>query len=219
MKLINIENTARSIVNSVPHGVLVIAAAKTRTLAEVQAAMSGGINILGYNYVQEAEEMFKLIGDKAEWHMIGHLQRNKAKIAVVIYDMIETIDSVRIAKQVNRLAKLENKIMPILIEINSGEESNKTGVMPENVEKLIDEIKDYSNLKIRGIMTMGPRFGDPELARPYFKSTKLLFDKFKKLNIPNVEMEYLSMGMSNSYKIAIEEGANIIRIGNKIFNE
>lgn len=219
MNLKKIENTARNIVNSVPSGVLVIAAAKTRSLAEVQAAMAGGIKILGYNYVQEAEEMFKLVGDKAEWHMIGHLQRNKAKIAVSIYDMIETIDSVRIANQVNRLAKLENKIMPILIEINSGKESNKTGVMPENVEKLMNEIKDYSNLKIKGIMTMGPRFGDPELARPYFKSTKLLFDKFKKFKIPNVEMKYLSMGMSNTYKIAIEEGANIIRIGNKIFNE
>lgn len=219
MNLIKIENTVRSIVNSVPSGVLVVAAAKTRTLAEIQAAMSGGIKILGYNYVQEAEEMFKHIGDAAEWHMIGHLQRNKAKIAVKMNDMIETIDSVRIASQVNRLAKLENKIMPILIEINSGKESNKTGVMPQNVEKLMYEIKDYSNLKIRGIMTMGPRFGDPELARPYFKLTKLLFDKFQKSNIPNVEMEYLSMGMSNTYKIAIEEGANIIRIGNKIFNE
>ncbi len=220
MKLKNIENTARSIVNSVPNGVLVIAAAKTRSLAEIQAAMSGGIKILGYNYVQEAEKMFKLIGgDKAEWHMIGHLQRNKAKIAVAIYDMIETIDSVRIASEVNRLAKLENKIMPILIEINSGKESNKTGVIPESVEKLIDEIKNYSNIKLKGIMTMGPRFGDPELARPYFKSTKLLFDKFKQFNIPNVEMEYLSMGMSNTYKIEIEEGANIIRVGNKIFNE
>lgn len=219
MKLKTIEKTARSILNSVPSGVLVIAAAKTRSLEEVQAAMAGGIKCLGYNYIQEAEEMYKLIGNKAKWHMIGHLQRNKAKNAVKVFEMLETIDSVRIAREVNKRSELENKIMPVLIEINSGTESNKTGILPEKLEGFIEQIKDFGYLRVKGLMTMGPRFGNPEFARPYFRSTKLAFERLKRAKIPNIEMEYLSMGMSNTYKIAIEEGANIVRIGNKIFAE
>lgn len=219
MKINTTEKTVKSILDSVPPGVIVIAAAKTRNREEVQAAIDGGIKILGYNYVQEAESMFKLIGNKAEWHMIGHLQRNKAKIAVKLFNMIETIDSISIAREVDKRSKLENKVMPILIEINSGKESNKTGVLPAEVEKLLEEIQDLSNLKVKGLMTMGPRFGDPELARPYFQATKMKFDQLKKANLPNIEMEYLSMGMSNTYNIAIEEGANIVRIGNRIFSE
>ena len=154
-----------------------------------------------------------------QWHLIGHLQRNKAKRAARIFDMIETIDSPRIAKMVNSHCADMDKIMPVLIEINSGKESNKTGVLPENVDELIQEISSLSHLRIQGLMTMGPRFGNPEDARPYFKATKAAFDRLSKAGIPNVEMRYLSMGMSNSYKIAIEEGANIVRIGNKLFGE
>ena len=219
MKLKTIEKRARSILNSVPSGVLVIAAAKTRSLEEVQVAMAGGIKCLGYNYIQEAEEMHKLIGNKAEWHMIGHLQSNKAKNAVKIFDMIETIDSAHLAKEVEKRSRIYNKTMPILIEVNSGKESNKTGVLPEDLDELVEEIKKHSHLRVKGIMTMGPRFGNPEFARPYFRSTKLAFEKLKRAKVPNIEMEYLSMGMSNTYKIAIEEGANIVRIGNKIFTE
>jgi len=133
--------------------------------------------------------------------------------------MIETVDSIKLAKEIDKQAKKNNKIMPVLIEINSGREPQKFGVMPENTEKLIEEISSLPNIKIMGLMTMGPRFGEPEKARPYFKETKKIFDKIKTANIPNVEMKYLSMGMSNSYKIAIEEGANMVRIGTKIFGK
>jgi pyridoxal phosphate enzyme (YggS family) len=149
--------------------------------------------------------------------MIGHLQRNKVKKAVQLFDMIETIDSVRLAREVNKECAKLNKIMPVLIEINSGKESNKTGVMPENIIALIQQINNLSNLQILGLMTMGPRFGNPEDARPYFKTTKALFEQIKKLEIPRVEMRYLSMGMSNSYQIALDEGANIVRIGTRLF--
>ncbi len=219
MKLKTIENNVRNILNSIPPEVLVIAAAKTRTYDEVIAAIEGGIEVLGYNYIQEAELMYKQIGNEAKWHMIGHLQRNKAKTAVKIFDMIETIDSVHLAREVDKRSKIENKVMPILIEINSGKESNKTGVLPEDLDDLLEEIINYSHLRVKGLMTMGPRFGNPEFARPYFRFTKLAFEKLKRAKIPNIEMEYLSMGMSNTYKIAIEEGANIVRIGNKIFAE
>jgi PLP dependent protein len=169
--------------------------------------------------VQEAERMRQTIENTVQWHMIGHLQRNKVKKAVMLFDMIETIDSVELAKEVNKQCISEDKIMPVLIEINSGKESSKTGVLPENVYQLIMQISSLPNLRIQGLMTMGPRFGNPEDARPYFKATKSVFDRMKKTGTPGVEMRFLSMGMSNSYKIAIEEGANIVRIGTVLFGE
>jgi len=209
--------SVNEIKNSIPADIILVAAAKTRTPEEVKTAVNAGVSIIGYNYVQEAEQMFEHLGNSVTWHLIGHLQRNKAKRAVRLFDMIETIDSQRIAKAVNRHCEDAEKIMPVLIEINSGKESNKTGVMPDEVDDLIKDISSLSNLRIQGIMTMGPRFGNPEDARPYFKATKATFDRLKKAGIPNVEMKYLSMGMSNSYQIAIEEGANVVRIGTKLF--
>ena len=219
MNLQKIEETVAKIMNSLPPEIVLVVAAKTRTVEQVQAAIRGGVKILGYNYVQEAERMYQAIGDKVQWHLIGHLQRNKVKKAVAIFDMIETIDSWRLAESVDQHCADEGKIMPVLIEINSGKESNKTGVLPKNIDELVWEISDLPNLRIQGLMTMGPRFGNPEDARPYFKETKAAFDRLKKTKIANVEMRYLSMGMSNSYKVAIEEGANIVRIGNKLFGE
>lgn len=214
-----IEESITEIRNSLPPGVLLVAAAKTRLPEEVRAAIHAGIKIIGYNFVQEAERMYQVIGNTVQWHMIGHLQRNKVKKAVELFDMIETIDSVPLAEAVNNRCVSEGKLMPVLIEINSGKESNKTGILPENIDKFILQINDLPNLRIQGLMTMGPRFGNPEDARPYFKATKSTFDRLSKVKIPNVEMRYLSMGMSNSYKIAIEEGANIIRVGTKLFGE
>jgi len=214
-----IRKNVTGILQNLPPEVLLVAAAKTRKAEEVKAAIQAGIQIVGYNYVQEAEFLRQTIDEPVKWHMIGHLQRNKVKKAVQLFDMIETIDSVRLAKEVNKqCAKLE-KTMPVLIEINSGKESNKTGVLPESAIALIHQIKDLSNMEILGLMTMGPRFGDPEDARPYFKTTKALFEHIKKLEIPGVEMRYLSMGMSNSYQIAIDEGANMVRIGTILFGE
>ena len=212
-----IEETVIQICDSLPPGVLLVAAAKTRLPSEVRACINAGIKILGYNYVQEAENMYQEIGNEVQWHMIGHLQRNKVKKAVRFFDMIETIDSVQLAEAVSKRCVLENKVMPVLIEINSGKESNKTGVLPEDLNKLVMQIHDLPNLKVQGLMTMGPRFGIPEEARPYFKATRSAFDRISEAEIPNVEMRYLSMGMSNSYKIAVEEGANMVRVGTKLF--
>jgi pyridoxal phosphate enzyme (YggS family) len=215
----NIEKSVREILQSINQDVILVAASKTRAPEEVQAAIHVGIKAIGYNYLQEAERIYQVIGNQVKWHMIGHLQRNKVKRAVKLFDMIETIDSVQLAQMVDKQCALENKMMPVLIEINSGKELNKTGVLPGVVEDLILSIRDLPNLHIQGLMTMGPRFGNPENARPYYKATKKTFDRLKKLDISNVEMKYLSMGMSNSYKIAIEEGANIIRVGTKLFGE
>ncbi len=217
MKTKVIKESVAKILDSIPPEVLIVAAAKTRTPEELKAAIDAGIKLVGYNYIQEAEQMFPNVGNIVQWHLIGHLQRNKAKRAVELFDMIETIDSLRIAEAVNRHCADIGKMMPVLIEINSGRESNKTGVLPEDVNNMVREISVLSHLRIEGLMTMGPRFGKPEDARPYFKATKAAFDLLSKAGIKNVKMQYLSMGMSNSYQIAIEEGANIVRIGTKLF--
>jgi pyridoxal phosphate enzyme (YggS family) len=205
--------------NKLPPHVTVVAAAKTRTPDEVRAAIRAGIKILGYNYVQEAQRMFDAIGNIVQWHMIGHLQRNKVKPAVRLFDMIETIDSVRLAEEVDRRCGEIGKVMPVLIEVNSGREENKAGVFPEAVDELTAQLSAFKNLRLQGLMTMGPILDDPEAYRPYFKTTRQLFERIAELNLPNVEMKFLSMGMSDNYLIAIEEGANMIRIGTKLFGQ
>lgn len=207
------------ILSELPPDVILVVAAKTRTLAEVEAAIEAGVKHIGYNYVQEALPIIDAIGDRVNWHMIGHLQRNKAKYVVDLFDMCQTVDSLRLAKALDQRCKLAGKYLPVLIEINSGEESNKTGILPEDLEELIVKMSRLSNLKIQGLMTMGPRFGDPEKSRPYFKLTRKAFERIQAQNLPGVEMRYLSMGMSNSYQVAIDEGANMVRIGTRLFGE
>jgi pyridoxal phosphate enzyme (YggS family) len=214
-----IKDNVKNILKELPEGVDLVGAAKMRTPEEVLEAIEAGLEIIGHNYVQEAERAFDAIGPRAKWNMIGHLQSNKAKKAVKIFDMIETVDSVKLAKAIDKGCGNIGKMMPILIEINSGEEPQKAGVMPGDAVALIKEISELGNIKVMGLMTMGPFAGDPEDARPYFQKTRELFEEIKKLSLPGVEMKYLSMGMSNSYEVALEEGANMVRIGTNIFGE
>jgi pyridoxal phosphate enzyme (YggS family) len=214
-----IRDNMKEILEKLPKGVELVGAAKTRTPDEILEGVDAGLKIIGENYVQEAEGAFQVIGDKAKWHMIGHLQSNKAKKAVKIFDMIETVDSIKLAKAIDKACANIGKVMQVLIEINSGEETQKAGVLPEDALSLVREISGLKNIKIMGLMTMGPFAGDPEDARPYFRKTKRLFEEIKKMDLPCVEMVYLSMGMSNSYRVALEEGANMVRIGTKIFGE
>ncbi len=207
------------LLEELPPGVILVAAAKARTTEEVEAAIRAGVTHVGHNYVQEAERMIRKIGRKVQWHMIGHLQRNKVKMAVGLFDMIETLDSWPLAQSIDRHAAAIGKVMPVLVEINSGREATKTGVLPEEVDDLVWRLSELEHIRLLGLMTMGPRFGDPEDARPYFQATKEAFDRLARASIPNVEMRYLSMGMSNSYRVAIEEGANMVRIGTKLFGE
>lgn len=209
--------TVRSLREEIPPGVTLLAAAKTRTLEEVEAVIEAGVNHIGYNYIQESLPIMQAIGGRATWHMIGHLQRNKAKTAVEYFDMIETVDSWALAQRLEQYCEAERKELPVLVEINSGKEANKTGVSPENVDDLIGKMSELHYVQVQGLMTMGPRFGNPEDSRPYFQITRRIYERLSSMNLPNVSMRYLSMGMSNSYRIAIEEGANIIRIGTKLF--
>jgi pyridoxal phosphate enzyme (YggS family) len=214
-----IADNVAALLKELPHGVTLEAAVKTRTAAEIAEALGAGVTVIGENYVQEADDHVRGLGDcsQAEWHLIGHTQGNKAKRAAELFHMVETIDSLPNGRGLDRACARLGKVMPVLIEVNSGREGQKDGAMPEAVEQLIKELSALKNIKVLGLMTMGPELHNPEELRPYFRETKTLFDYIAALKIPNVEMKILSMGMTDSYKIAIEEGATLVRIGSKIF--
>jgi len=212
-----IAENVRAILAELPAGVGLVAAAKTRAPAEILEAVDAGVRIIGENYVQEAAAAFATVGHRARWHFIGHLQKNKVGRAVEIFDMIETVDSVGLAGEIDRRAGQAGKVLPVLVEVNSGREPQKAGVPPEEVEALVRGMAGLSHIKVAGLMTMGPFEGDPENARPYFKETRAVLDELRSKVIPRVEMRYLSMGMSNSWRVAVEEGANLVRIGTGIF--
>jgi len=228
MEKSNVANVKR-ILESLPPGVILVAAAKARTPQEVEEVLRAGVTHVGHNYVQEAERMIPAIGHQPSaishqpsaitWHMIGHLQKNKVKKAVRLFDMIETLDSWPLAQLIDRRCAAIGKIMPVLVEVNIGREDSKTGVLPDEVDDLVQRMSDLQHIRVQGLMTMGPRFGNPQDARPYFQATKAAFDRLARANLPNVEMRYLSMGMSNSYHIAIEEVANVVRLGTVLFGE
>jgi pyridoxal phosphate enzyme (YggS family) len=215
----SIKQNIKELLDELPADIQLVAAAKTMDASKVMEAIDAGVKIIGENYIQEAEVKYNVIGNRVKWHFIGHLQNNKIKKAVSIFDMIETVDSAEIASAINKRCIEMGKIMPILIEINSGSEEQKSGVLPENAASVIKEISGFSGIKVMGLMTMGPLAGKPEESRPCFIKTREIFELVKSLDLPGVEMKYLSMGMTNSYKIAIEEGANIVRIGSKIFGQ
>ena len=214
-----IREKVKTLLEELPDGVELVGAAKGRTAREIGEAIDAGLKIVGENYIQDTMLVQKSVNEDVEWHFIGHLQRNKVKKAVGIFDMIESLDSLRLAEEVDKRCGEIGKVMPVLVEVNSGREEQKFGVLPEDVEELVREVSSLPNVKIMGLMTMGPRFGNPEDSRPYFIKTREIFEKIKRLDLPKVEMRYLSMGMTNSYRVALEEGANIVRIGTKVFGE
>jgi pyridoxal phosphate enzyme (YggS family) len=215
-----IERNIARLLAEIPNQIQVVAAAKARTPREVLQVVQAGIRIIGENYVKEAKEAYEVVGKRANWHFIGTLRKHDVrKTALEMFDMIESVDSLVIAHEIDKKCAQIGKTMPLLIEVNSGREPQKSGVLAEDAEQLARKISFLRNIKVMGLMTMGPRFGNPEDFRPYFAETTRTFERIKGLNLPNVEMKYLSMGMTNSYKVAIEEGANIIRIGTKIFGE
>jgi pyridoxal phosphate enzyme (YggS family) len=214
----------------IPDYVTIIVSCKTRTAEEIEEAIDAGATDIGENYVQEARQIYSALQKKAakvRWHMIGHLQSNKINKALRIFDVIQTIDSLEKAIAVDkRVQGAGQQIVPVYIEINIGSEFSKAGVKPdehepfdEYIEKLVRNMSELGHIRIEGLMTMGPRSGNPEDVRPYFRRTKRIFERIKALKISNVDMKYLSMGMTNSYKVAIEEGSNMIRIGTAIFGQ
>ena len=215
-----IERNVTQLLAEIPDGIQVVAAAKTRTPAEILEAIQAGIRIIGENYVKDAREAYELVGNNVAWHFIGTLRKHDVrKTAVEIFDMIESVDSLEIASEIDKKCAQIGKAMPVLIEVNSGREPQKSGVLPEDAEQLVRDISVLQHTRVMGLMTMGPQVGNPEDFRPYFAETRRVFERIRALELPNIKMKHLSMGMTDSYSIAIEEGANIIRIGTKIFGE
>ena len=207
----------RAILAELPPGVELVAAAKTRSAAEVLEAVEAGVPIIGENYVQEAAAVFPAVGRRARWHFIGHLQTNKARKAVEIFDLVETVDSLGLGRELETRAAAAGRTMEVLIEVNSGREPQKAGVLPDDAEALVRSLAALPHLRVLGLMTMGPFAGDPEESRPYFRETRRVFEALGRLAVPGVDMRRLSMGMSHSWRVAIEEGANLVRIGTAIF--
>ncbi len=212
----SISENVIKIIRELPPGVRLLAATKSRTVEEILEAINAGVDLVGENYVQEALQKYEKIGNKVEWHFIGHLQKNKVKKALQIFDVIETVDNVELAKEIDKRAKNMEKIAFVMIEINSAREPQKAGIMPEYALDLADKIYSLEYLRLIGVMTMGPVVDEPEDIRPYFRNTKEIFDELRYI-YGDEQIKYLSMGMTNTWRVAVEEGANIVRIGTGIF--
>ena len=212
-----IRKNAERLLATLPANVTLVAAVKGRTVEQVREVILAGVMHIGHNYVQEAEAMRPLLLESVQWHLIGHLQTNKAKKGVELFDLVETVDSLRLARELDRRCAAVGRTMPVLIEVNSGSEEAKSGVLPENLDELLEGLSVLEHLSVQGLMTMGPRLGNPEDSRPYFRATRAAFERLARAGLAYVEMRVLSMGMSNSYLIAIEEGATMVRLGTLLF--
>lgn len=207
-----------------PDSIRLVTVSKTMPVEIVKAAVTAGITILGENYIQEARSKIELLSTNAvSWHFIGHLQTNKARYAVRLFDLIHSVDSLRLARELNKEAGKIKKTQPILIQVNIGKEASKSGVSAEDIKKLLEEIIQLENLSLRGLMTMPPFFNDPEKARPYFSLLRDLRDRICKEIEPalnrNNSLDELSMGMTGDFETAIECGATLVRVGTAIFGE
>lgn len=200
-----------------PSEVRLMAVTKTVDDDRILEAIEAGVDIMGENYVQEAKRKIEKMGVDVEWHMIGHLQSNKAKYAVRLFDMVHSVDRMGLAAELDKRSAAAGCVTDILIEVNVSGEESKSGVGMNEAIDLVRKISLFNNLSIRGLMTMPPWFDDPEDARPYFVSLRELRDKIVAEDIKGVEMRELSMGMSGDYRVAVEEGATIVRIGTAIF--
>ncbi len=201
-----------------PATIRLVAVSKKCPASHIQEAIQADQLLFGENYIQEAAKKKEEIGDAASFHFIGHLQSNKVKLATQIFQMIETVDRFKLAAALDKELKLQGRSLDILVQINIGQEPQKSGVLPQDAERLLKELLPLSNLQVRGLMTIPPYADNPEQTRPHFRALRLLAEEMKNKNYffdkNHVE---LSMGMSSDYTIAIEEGATLIRIGTALF--
>lgn len=199
-----------------PGEIHLVAVSKTVEVSRIQEAIEAGVTILGENYVQEAQKKIEEIGHPVAWHFIGHLQSNKAKYAVRLFDMVHSLDGIPLAEELNRRAEKESRTMNVMIEVNLSGETTKYGAEEERAFDLAKRVLSLKNLSLVGLMTMPPYFDDPELSRPYYIQLRELRERMVRDGIP---MKELSMGMSNDFTVAIEEGATYVRVGTAIFGE
>jgi pyridoxal phosphate enzyme (YggS family) len=202
-----------------PHSIKLMAVTKTVPPESILKAIEAGVTLLGENYVQEAKDKIALIGDSAQWHMIGHLQTNKAKYAVKLFDCIHSVDRLELAQELDHRARPGGSKMNILVEVNVSGEQTKNGVPAPEAMDLIQRLSHLDNLAVHGLMTMAPYADNPENSRPYFKALRNLRNDILHTGIIGIRMEELSMGMTDDFEVAIEEGSTIIRVGRAIFGE
>ncbi len=203
-----------------PDDVEIVGVTKTVPTDRVATAVAAGLRILGGNYIQESLEKIDALSSlDVSWHFIGRLQSNKAKFAVMHFDLIHSVGTDKLAAEINRQAAKQNKVQPILIQVNAGQEATKAGVLPNDALPLVKSISQLENINIRGLMTMPPYFDDPERARPFFRAMNDLKKRIEDKTIANISMNTLSMGMTGDFEAAVEEGATLVRIGTAIFGE
>lgn len=220
----NLETTKKRIEeaskkSSFGQSVELIAVSKTKPIELLQEAYDQGIRAFGENKVQEMMDKFQVMPKDIEWHMIGHLQRNKVKYIIPFVSLIHSVDSQRLADEIERQAEKIHREINILIEVNMGREESKFGLLEEEVLPFLKQVENYRFVKIKGLMTSAPYVEDSEQNREIFHKMKQLSVDIEAENIDNVSMEWLSMGMSNDYQVAIEEGSNMVRIGTGIFGK
>lgn len=199
--------------------ITIIAVSKTIDTERINYAVECGLLNLGENKVQEVMDKHDSVDKNVKWHLIGHLQTNKVKYIIDKVELIHSVDSVKLAEEINKRAEKNNLIKDVLVQINVAMEETKFGINIEDAIDFVKSISVFNNIRIKGLMTIAPYYEDTEMVRPIFRQLKEKFDQLAQMNIPNTEMKYLSMGMSNDYKIAIEEGANMVRIGTAIFGK
>lgn len=200
-----------------PSEVKLVAVSKTVGLDRVRQAIAAGVTILGENYLQEAKPKIETLGNAVSWHFIGHLQTNKAAAAVARFDLIHSVDRLKLAQALERAAQKSGQVQDILIEVNIAQETTKSGVAPDDAAPLLEAIATLPHLRVRGLMTMPPWFNEPEIVRPYFRALRELRDRLASLSLPGVDLTELSMGMTGDFEAAIAEGATLVRIGTAIF--
>jgi pyridoxal phosphate enzyme (YggS family) len=194
-----------------------VAVSKTVGLERILQAIDAGVDSLGENYVQEAQEKVGALEKRVSWHFIGHLQSNKARVAARLFDWVHSVDSLKLAEELSRAGKQQSKILPVLLQVNLGKEESKFGAREEEVYRLLERMGSLPGVSIRGLMAMPPFFENPEESRPYFRALRMMAENVTKRQIPSVFMEELSMGMSNDFEVAIEEGATLVRVGTAVF--
>ena len=206
-----------------PDSVILMAVSKVVEPERIRQAYQAGIRVFGENRVQEFADKASALADlkEAEWHLIGHLQTNKAKKAVELFQAVDSVDSLRLAEKLNQAAEQGNKTLPVLIEINAGGEESKSGVAPDSpeLEELLQGMQKLQNLQVRGLMTIPPYTENPQDGRPYFRKLRELRDTIANRKLPRIQMDILSMGMSHDFEVAIEEGSTCVRVGTAIFGE
>lgn len=200
-----------------PEDIEIVAVTKGVAIEAIKEALGSGINKIGENWVQEAKIKREKIKEPVEWQLVGHLQTNKARAALGIFNLIHSVDSIKLAEVLDKQAASQNKIAEVLIQLNISKEKTKFGLDEIAFFDFTKKAAGLKNLAVKGLMTITPYSNNPEDSRPYFQKLQQIFNQVKELNLPSVEMKWLSMGMSADFEVAVEEGANLLRIGRAIF--